>query len=305
MRKTTITALAVAGLPLAAVPVSAQSVRTSTTTTRVSPPVQSVTRAGTTYNTPQPANRGYGRMNVYAGQQHQWRGQREGHWNGGAVSWSNYHRPVRGWELPEQWRGGQYYIRDYTRWGLATPQVGYRWVRYYNDAVLIDPYGRVEDWRAGLDWGDDAYAPDYADNGYGYNGYSDNGYAANGYVPAPCTDNGYGATSCTAPPPVPAPDCACDVAPDGYGYSYSGQGYDQAYDAQSYSYGAQGYGYSQGGVMWVQTPVVTVTPGVATTTTTTTTTEEWVEQAPQRVVTYSAPGKLLRRPITGKRVLRQ
>ncbi len=48
-----------------------------------------------------------------------------------------------------------------TSYGLMAPPAGYFWVRYYDDAVLVDGRGRVSDWSNGIAWGDaDAWAGD-------------------------------------------------------------------------------------------------------------------------------------------------
>ncbi|WP_421931890.1 RcnB family protein [Phenylobacterium sp.] len=42
----------------------------------------------------------------------------------------------RGERLPSQYRGANYYVSDYGRYGLRQPPRGYRWVRADNDYVL-------------------------------------------------------------------------------------------------------------------------------------------------------------------------
>lgn len=58
-----------------------------------------------------------------------------------------YHPPVARWAprrwaygqiLPRQYWGRQYVIGDYWLFALAVPPVGYEWVRYGNDALLIN-----------------------------------------------------------------------------------------------------------------------------------------------------------------------
>jgi Nickel/cobalt transporter regulator len=63
-----------------------------------------------------------------------------------------YVRPYRGFILPTFWRQPTYIIPNYRSYGLTAPSNGYRWSRYYNDAVLIDHRGHVRDHRAGLEW---------------------------------------------------------------------------------------------------------------------------------------------------------
>ena len=59
---------------------------------------------------------------------------------------------MRGWVLPRYWVAPSFFIQDWPVYGLARPQPGYGWYRYYDDAVLADRDGRVVDVRSGLDW---------------------------------------------------------------------------------------------------------------------------------------------------------
>jgi Ni/Co efflux regulator RcnB len=86
-----------------------------------------------------------------------------GRWAGGYQApggWAAYRRPAVGFVLPGYWMQPAYYIADYDWYGLPAPAAGYGWSRYYDDAVLTDRYGNVQDVRVGYDWdrrGD--YAP--------------------------------------------------------------------------------------------------------------------------------------------------
>lgn len=109
-----------------------------------------------------------------------------GHWGGGrwggtvggywyAISyapggWNGYRRPSRGWKLPSYWYSPSFFISDYARYRLAPPPAGYVWVRYYNDAVLIDSRRRVADCVPGIAWAqfDGAAAGGGAAAGAGY-----------------------------------------------------------------------------------------------------------------------------------------
>jgi len=129
--------------------------------------------------------------------------------------WDGYRRPVRGWTLPSYWIGGGFWINDWSNWGLSSPPYGYNWIRYYDDAVLVDRSGRVWDSVSGVDWdGGDGY---YADDRYG-DDYDGDGYGADYDAP------GYGMPDHAGPPPSgyatpPGMRCVanCYVAP-GYGY---------------------------------------------------------------------------------------
>jgi len=46
----------------------------------------------------------------------------------------------------------RFYVSNYQVLGLARPSNGYRWSRYYDDAVLADPRGYVHDYRSGVNW---------------------------------------------------------------------------------------------------------------------------------------------------------
>lgn len=120
----------------------------------------------------------------------QWQG---GSWHGGGASWGGgyvggrwdagnrapggwggYRRPSRGWTMPGYWQSPDYRIYDYGFWGLQAPPQGYGWSRYYDDAVLVDDYGRVYDSVSGIDWrrADQPYPTGY-------------GYPSQGYANAP------------------------------------------------------------------------------------------------------------------------
>lgn len=81
--------------------------------------------------------------------------------------WAAYRRPVFGYVLPGFWISPNFYIADFGYYGLPAPAYGYGWSRYYDDAVLTDRYGRVQDVRYSYDW--DRFGG-YDDR---YNGYDD------------------------------------------------------------------------------------------------------------------------------------
>lgn len=64
-----------------------------------------------------------------------------------------YVRPYRGWTIPTYFATSAFQVHDFQARGLAVPGQGRRWIRYYDDAVLVGPGGRVDDVRYGLDWG--------------------------------------------------------------------------------------------------------------------------------------------------------
>jgi Ni/Co efflux regulator RcnB len=69
-----------------------------------------------------------------------------------------YVRPYPGWRVPRAFRSPTYAVNDHARWGLPNPGFAREWVRYYDDAVLIDERGWVSDVRTGIDWNRPAMA---------------------------------------------------------------------------------------------------------------------------------------------------
>lgn len=86
---------------------------------------------------------------------HRWT-MRDGRWDAGYRApggWNAYRRLHRGGRLPGYWMGADYRVDDYLSFGLAAPPPGYSWVRYYDDAVLVDREGSVWDSIDGIGWG--------------------------------------------------------------------------------------------------------------------------------------------------------
>jgi Ni/Co efflux regulator RcnB len=154
--------------------------------------------------------------------------------------YQNYRRLERGGMVPNYWWGPAFMVVDWSGYGLHQPQPGYRWIRYYDDALLIDSYGRIVDGRYDMDWSPyagwtvDAHGiPIFADvqtEGYGLD------HHAGGY------NNQQGS-----------------YAYPGSGYAYPG--YSQAYPGYGngyqggYNYGGYGYGYGQAGGVVTETTV--------------------------------------------------
>ena len=103
-----------------------------------------------------------------------WGSQVGGRWWGGVNApggWAAYRQPYRGYRLPGYWVAPRFYVTDWSRYGLYAPTGGYSWVRYYDDAVLVDGGGNVTDWRGGLDWnGDDRGGDGYVEERRGDTG---------------------------------------------------------------------------------------------------------------------------------------
>ena len=133
-----------------------------------------------------------------------WGGSIGGDWYAGVQApggWNAYKRPKRGKTLARYWVSPRFLIDDWQAYGLMAPLQGYYWTRYYNDAVLIDRWGVVYDWRDGIDW------DRYPRSGEGYHGER----LREGGYPAP-QDNGsaglgYEASGGEAPvlAPIPTP----------------------------------------------------------------------------------------------------
>lgn len=98
-----------------------------------------------------------------------------------------YRRPFRGFVLPRYWVQPTFYVANFRNYGLSAPMAGYNWSRYYDDAVLTDSRGYVQDYRSGVNWNNsndrtyDYREPEYGpsirpdDSAYDFN--SDNNVA--------------------------------------------------------------------------------------------------------------------------------
>jgi Ni/Co efflux regulator RcnB len=185
----------------------------------------------------------------------------------GFKNYSNYRRIDRGFILPQPWWGQGYHLQNWSMYGLPQPIHGGRWVRYYDDALMIDGRGQVHDGRYGMSWDewqdqwayDDRGVPIYSGDGDYYPGdqdyawvEGDSGYADGQQSYGRQQGYAYGGSACPQ---------ACGYAP---GY------------APAYGYG---YGYGYGAVVTETT--VTITPTVVT--------ESWVEED---VVYEEAPRKI-------------
>lgn len=132
MRKLWLAAPLGAGLIFAATPAAAQQVWQNGRWVVLPPPSQPV---------------------VMPVKPHNWGPMVNGRWEAGYRApggWAAYRRLDRGAELPEFWRG--YRVPNYLALGLAAPPQGYSWVRYYDDAVLVDTRGRVWNSVGGVAW---------------------------------------------------------------------------------------------------------------------------------------------------------
>lgn len=130
---------------------------------------------------PAPAMPGHGGMHSprpggpQVGGPRNWGPRHNGRWVGGwraPGGWGAYRRPFVGYVLPRYWINPTFYLGNYSTYGFSRPAYGYGWSRYYDDAVLTDRYGRVQDYVEGVQWDRydgyaDGYGEDYSDS-YGY-----------------------------------------------------------------------------------------------------------------------------------------
>ena len=126
-----------------------------------------------------------------------------------------YKRIDRGFFVPQFWWGPRFQIHNWGMYGFSQPIEDRRWVRYFDDALLIDRSGRVLDGRWGMNW--DEYGDRWAYDDEGIPYYEGDDYAGDedyGY-----DDRGYGDRRGPPPPPPPMP-CPQACGHQGYGYGY-------------------------------------------------------------------------------------
>jgi opacity protein-like surface antigen len=207
----------------------------------------------------------------------------------GPMMGGHFRHMQRGFIVPQFWWGPQFQVNNWQMYGFADPGPDGRWIRYYDDAYLIDHDGRIRDSREGLDW--DRYGEqwDMADGIPAYHGSRDYRPGDRDYAYAEERGDGMRREEMRmrhgGPPMGPPP---------GYG-----GGYTQVYGG-GYGYGAYAY------------PIVieTVTTGAAAQSYSEEVTEEYVQvrrahhrarprcgcQPPRPVVRHAPP-----RPPAGER----
>jgi Ni/Co efflux regulator RcnB len=101
-----------------------------------------------------------------------------------------HQRLRRGGSIHSFWFAPQFYVGNWQAYGFYAPGEDQRWVRYYDDAYLIDGGGRVIDERYGVDWrsrGEDwddydgipGYRGDWSERG-DEEGYAEEEYSESG-----------------------------------------------------------------------------------------------------------------------------
>ena len=148
---------------------------------------------------PRAGGHGPGMSGPGMGGNHRWGHRISGRWFAGFHApggWNGYRAPYRGYILPTYWVQPSYRIINFPTYGLYAPQTGQGWSRYYDDAVLTDSRGYVQDHRSNIPWDrhEGGYAPgDYTEADYGPSMGADRGvyygdervYSGNGNPPPP------------------------------------------------------------------------------------------------------------------------
>ncbi len=112
---------------------------------------------------------GHGAMR---GGHHQMKGMKGMPGAGHMKGMRNWQRFGRGHVVPPHFRAPRFFVHDWRTFGWPAPMPGGNWIRYHDDALLVDGHGRVVDGRYGWDWdghgGGMAYDDGGYDNGHGY-----------------------------------------------------------------------------------------------------------------------------------------
>jgi Ni/Co efflux regulator RcnB len=175
------------------------------------------------------------------------------HHGGGMRAGHNFQRRLnRGFVVNPFWFGRQFHIGNWQSYGFVAPGPDQRWIRYYDDAYLIDRGGRVVDTRYGLDWDQYGEEWDMEDGIPAYRGSRDWRPDADDYEWAERDQHREGRGPHGRGPHGPGPHHGGD---GGYGYGY-GQGYGHT---QVYG-GGYGYGYYAYPIV-IETTVTTAAAG--------------------------------------------
>ena len=121
-----------------------------------------------------------------AGRSDDWRRQT---WDGGRGDAFAYRR---GGRLPAIFVSPRYAVPDWEGYRLAPPGPGRRWVRYYDDAVLIDGRGRVVDAVPAVGWDDDYRGRPWRDGPWRDRPWRGGGPIVEHHGPGPAPEIHYG-----------------------------------------------------------------------------------------------------------------
>ncbi len=81
----------------------------------------------------------------------------------------NFQRMHKGSRMNNFWFGSRFRVNNWSMYGFSAPPPGWFWIRYYDDALLLDGSGMVRDYRGDFDW--DRYGDRWEDDGNGVPGY--------------------------------------------------------------------------------------------------------------------------------------
>ena len=84
-----------------------------------------------------------------------------------------HHRLQHGFVVHTFLMGPQFHVANWRLYGFPQPPRDHRWIRYYDDAYLVDGHGRVREGRHGLDWDQYGERWDMADGIPSYYGSGD------------------------------------------------------------------------------------------------------------------------------------
>jgi hypothetical protein len=199
---------------------------------------------------------------------------RDGQWS--ANRYRDYRRIERGGFVPNYWSGTGFTVDNWGMYGLPAPFEGGRWIRYYDDALMMGPDGRVLDGRYGMDW--DRFGDRWSFDEHGvpvYVGHGDFYPTQRDYAWVEHYDQG----RAYAQAPAMGPPMGAPMPGQGYGYQ------------QAWA-GSAGYSASSWGTMPIVTETVITEP--ATVETRTYVEERVVTSRARRVVRHHAPRHRLR-----------
>jgi Ni/Co efflux regulator RcnB len=154
----------------------------------------------------------------------------------------DYRRMDRGAMLPHSWWGPRFHIMNWGAYGLPQPMHGGRWVRYYDDALMVDGHGRIHDGRWGMEWDERDESWSYDERGVPFY-VGERGHHPRGGDRVWGEHRGYGPGMGYGPPPPPV-------------YGHRGYGHP--------GYGHPVYGYAYGGGMVITETTTTTSPTVIT-----------------------------------------